>query len=261
MLRYYFIVCFLFAYAFETKKQEQPTAPKKTKKNTIATTQYIYLGGKGRNGVSLILIPRQKGVFTSKLNMQGLELNDTASVTFSNAIVPKENIVGRVDQGFIPLMVNFNIERFNICCGVVPMLKICVEESIAWANERKTFGKLLIKHDVIRDKIVNMARKSLACHAMLDHVAYQMQSQNENKNENNDRGRSIAMNLAMLKVHLTKTLQYCTIESSQIFGGRSYIKGGRGAKVERLYRTVRSQAVGGGSEEILQLLALRQAKL
>ena len=193
--------------------------------------------------------------------MQGEELNDTASVTYSNVIVPKENIVGTLNQGFIPLMVNFNNERFNICCGVIAMIKLCIEESISWAKERKTFNKPLIKHQVIRDKIATMSRKALACHSMLEHVAYQIKSVNELNNKYNDKGKSIAMNIAMLKVEVTKTFQYVTIEASQIFGGRSFIKGGRGAKVERMYRAVRANAVGGGSEEILQQLAVRQAKL
>ena len=209
----------------------------------------------------MILIPRQKGVFTSKLNMQGSELMDTASVTFANCVVPKENIVGSVNQGFLPLMVNFNNERFNICCGVVPMLKLCVEESISWAKQRKTFGKPLIKHGVIREKIANMARQTLACHTMLEHVAYQIKAQRELNTKNNDRGKSIAMNCAMLKVQCVNTMQYCTVESSQIFGGRSYIKGGVAAKVERLYRSVRAQAIGGGASEVLQELAIKQAKL
>ena len=235
----------------------------------------------GRNAVSLILIPRQKGVFTSKLKLQGSGLAATAAVTFkfsmilffcicflqftftcitcishSNVIVPRENIIGNVNEGFKPLMLNFNLERFGICCNCISNARVCVTEAINWARERKTFGKQLIKHQVIRHKIANMSREVLACQAMLERIAYQLKYDRFMKND-----KSIARNVALLKVQATKTYQMCTIESSQIFGGRSYVRGGRGAKVERLYRHVRAAAIYGGSEEIMLDLAVRQAKL
>ena len=54
----------------------------------------------GRSGLSLLLIPRIKGVFTSKLQMQGGELNDTAAVTFANVVVPESYLIGKENQGF-----------------------------------------------------------------------------------------------------------------------------------------------------------------
>lgn len=65
----------------------------------------------------------------------------------------------------------------------------------------------------------------------------------------------------MTKVQATKTMEFCAREAVQIFGGRGYIRGGRGGKVERIYREVRVNAIGGGSEEIMLDLAARQAKL
>eukprot|EP01084_Bolivina_argentea_P234838 395335_1 len=116
----------------------------------------------GRNAVTLILIPRGKGVFTSQIKLQGKNLSGTASVTFANVIVPKTNVIGKINNGFIPLMLNFNLERFGIACGAVSYSMVCVSEAIKWAQERKTFGKKLIKHQVIRHKIADMTRKVMA---------------------------------------------------------------------------------------------------
>jgi len=55
--------------------------------------------------------------------------------------------------------------------------------------------------------------------------------------------------------------EYCAREASQILGGNSFLRSGVGEKVERLYREVRVNAIGGGSEEILYDLAMKQAKL
>jgi acyl-CoA dehydrogenase len=64
--------------------------------------------------------------------------------------------------------------------------------------------------------------------------------------------------LAMLKVQASETMEYCAREASQILGGASYL---RGSKVERIYREVRVNAIGGGSEEIMRDLAARQYNL
>jgi alkylation response protein AidB-like acyl-CoA dehydrogenase len=66
---------------------------------------------------------------------------------------------------------------------------------------------------------------------------------------------------ALVKVASTRTLEFCAREASQIFGGASYVREGKGQKVERIYREVRVNAIGGGSEEVLIDLAMKQARL
>ena len=57
----------------------------------------------------------------------------------------------------------------------------------------------------------------------------------------------------------TKTLEYCAREAAQIFGGASYVRGGQGEKIERIYREVRAFAIPGGSEEVMLDLGIRQS--
>lgn len=71
----------------------------------------------------------------------------------------------------------------------------------------------------------------------------------------------IAGAISLLKVNATKTVELCAREAAQIFGGNSYIRTGPGSGIERLYREVRVIAIGGGSEEVMIDLAMRQAKL
>ncbi len=71
-------------------------------------------------------------------------------------------------------------------------------------------------------------------------------------------GENCAADIAMLKVETTLTMEFCAREASQVLGGASYIRGGR---IERIYREVRVNAIGGGSEEILRDLAARQLGL
>ena len=71
-------------------------------------------------------------------------------------------------------------------------------------------------------------------------------------------GEKPVADLCLLKVQATETLEFCAREATQIMGGAGYMRGGR---VERIYREVRVNAIGGGSEEIMRDLAARQLGL
>ena len=124
---------------------------------------------------------------------------------------------------------------------------VCLEEAVEWAQQRKTFGKRLADHQVIRHKIATMKQKINATQAYINYVT---QAHIENRLSPGD--------LALAKVQASETMEYCTREASQILGGACYLRGNR---VERFYREVRVNAIGGGSEEIMRDLAVRQYQL
>jgi len=162
-------------------------------------------------------------------------------------------LIGKENEGFLPIMNNFNHERFVFAAMSNRYARVCLEEGIKYARVRKTFGKRLIDHQVIRHKIAEMARHVESTHALLEQTAYQMAT--------GVNWRLLGGPIALLKVQATKTYEICAREASQILGGNSCLRGGIGDKVERLYREVRVNAIAGGSEEVLLDLAMRQAKL
>ena len=102
-----------------------------------------------------------------------------------------------------------------------------------------------------------MARWVMSSYSFLEKCVYALQQDPMGiKNP-----RQIGRNMALLKVQSSKCLEFCARESSQIFGGRSYVRGGRAGKIERSYRDVRAIAIYGGSEEIMLDLAVRISKL
>lgn len=216
----------------------------------------VRTGGPGYTGISLMIIPKGDGVFTTRLPLQGHDCSNTAYVVFRNCKVSNNMIVGKLNEGFKPIMLNFNQERFGIAVGAVCFARVCVEEAVRYARTRKTFGKRLIDHQVIRHKIADMSRTVMSAYGYMTHVAYCM-----DKDPLGFKDKSIARNVALFKVTSTQCLEFCAREASQVFGGRSYVRGGRGGKVERIYRDVRAYAIYGGSEEIMLDLAMRQAKL
>jgi len=216
----------------------------------------VRTGSEGIGGISLMIIPRTEGVITTRLPLMGHATSATAYVVFRNVKVHKSMIIGEENQGFMMIMYNFNSERMGIVGEAVSFARVCVEEAAQYARSRVTFGKPLIKHQVIRHKLAEMARQVLACHAFVEKVCYQMTKDRLGRTD-----KSIPRNVSLVKVQATKTLEYCAREAAQIFGGRSYVRGGRAGKIERIYRDVRAFAIYGGSEEIMLDLAVKQAKL
>jgi acyl-CoA dehydrogenase len=211
-------------------------------------TTAVRTGGPGLGGVSLLLIEADRaGLSRTKLEKQGWWASDTAAVYFDSVRVPAENLLGGENQGFLGIMNNFNGERLGMASGACASARVCLEEAVKWAQQRETFGKRLADHQVIRHKIAEMIRQINATSAYLDICAWRVMN-----------GEKPAADLALLKVQATLTLEYCAREAMQIMGGAGYI---RGHRVERIYREVRVNAIGGGSEEILRDLAARQIGL
>jgi acyl-CoA dehydrogenase len=127
------------------------------------------------------------------------------------------------------------------CCAFA---RVCLEEAVEWATQRETFGKRLAQHQSIRIKLADMARQIEATQAWVDLCAWQTRE-----------GKAKPADFAMLKVQATRMLEAVAREAAQVLGGASYLKG---SKVERIYREVRVNAIGGGSEEIMLDLAGRQ---
>jgi len=218
-------------------------------------TTAVRTGGAGMGGVSLLLIERgMEGIETKQMKCMGVWPSGTTYITFDDVKVPVSNLIGKENKGFKYIMYNFNHERWQIVAQATRFARVCIEESWKYAHKRKTFGKRLVDHPVIRWKLAEMARQVESLQAMLELVTYQMCTMG--KDEQNIK---LGGSTALLKVHSTKILEYCAREAAQIFGGASYVRGGQGEKIERLYREVRAFAIPGGSEEIMLDLSIKQS--
>lgn len=209
----------------------------------------VRTGGPGAKGVSMLLIPAElEGVSRTPLDRkQGWWASDTATIYFDNVRVPVANLIGEENEGFKAIMANFNLERLGLVVDMEAYARVCLQEAVEWAQQRKTFGKNLSEHQVIRHKIAEMKQRINATQAYIQSCSAQLES-----------GHANAGDIALLKVQASQTMEYCAREGMQIMGGIGYM---RGSKIERLYREVRVNAIGGGSEEIMRDLAARQYQL
>ena len=211
-------------------------------------TVAVRTGGPGASGVSLLLIERGMDGFTQQpLRKMGWWASDTAQLFFDDVKVPAENLIGEENKGFRYVMLNFNSERLGMAASCTAFSQVCLDEAISWAQERKAFGGRLADQQVVRHKIVDMAMRINATKAYLESLAWRVQN-----------GESPAAEIAMLKNQATQTMAFCASEAVQIHGGMGFM---RGTKVERIYREVKVNAIGGGAEEIMKDLAARQMGL
>ena len=209
----------------------------------------VRTGGEGAKGVSMLLIPTDlPGVSRTPLDRkQGWWCADTGTFYFDNVRVPASHLIGDEGAGFWVIMSNFNPERLSLIVTMEAAARACLEDAVNWARERSTFGKRLADHQVIRHKIAAMKQRINATQC---YTNYLTQAYIE--------GRCDPGDLALAKVQASETMEFCAREASQILGGASYLRGNR---VERFYREVRVNAIGGGSEEIMRDLAARQYRL
>ena len=214
--------------------------------NANWVTTAVRTGGEGAGGVSTVLVPTDADGFSRTVldKKQGWWASDTATLYFDNVRVPVRNLIGMENQGFAVIMRNFNSERMAMSVAMAGAARVCLEEAVNWARDRKTFGKRLADHQVIRHKIADMKMRINATEAYIQVISKQLAD-----------GVEPAGDIALLKVQCSQTMEYCAREAMQILGGIGYMRGGR---VERIYREVRVNAIGGGSEEIMRDLAARQ---
>lgn len=150
-------------------------------------------------------------------------------------------------------MSNFNPERLGLATAAIRLSRVCVQDAYDYACDRETFGKKLIEHEAIRSKFAKFGSLIEPCQAFLEQLCYIIETSRVTGKEVNVGGMT-----ALLKVMSTRCLEKVCREAQQIMGGAGYAKSGRGARIEQISRDVRVHVVGGGSEEIMSSLAVRQ---
>ena len=206
-------------------------------------------GKEGLGGISLFFVEADTPGFTrSSIDKKmGWWSSDTATLYFDNCRIPADNLMGEENKGFLAIMNNFNYERYMMGAQMLGMAKRCFEECVLYSQERQTFGKNLIEHQVIRHKLADMSAKIDAMDAYLNQVAQLM----------NDGEMPIA-EISKIKFYCSECIESIASEAMQIFGGAGYL---RGNAVERIYREVKVMAIGGGSKEIMKDLTVKQLGL
>jgi alkylation response protein AidB-like acyl-CoA dehydrogenase len=216
-------------------------------------TTAVRTGGPGMKGISMLVIPLDSpGLSHKRIQNSGQAAGGASLVTLEDVQVPSENLLGRENGGFKIIMTNFNRERFVLAVGCNRMARECLNSAVRYAHDRETFGKPLIANQIIKHKIATMARGVESHWAWLEQIAYHV-----SQSPDGFHSTEVASRIALAKVAGGRLVEKNAREAQQILGGAGYQRGGVGAKVEQITRDLRMMVVGGGSEEIMEDLAVR----
>jgi acyl-CoA dehydrogenase len=171
------------------------------------------------------------------LKKTGWWASDTAELVFDNVRVPIENRIGDEGSGFVALMKNFQNERLALATYGHATAEIVLGDAIAYAKERRAFGRPLAGFQVTRHKLARMATLVNAAKAFNYSVAERVMA-----------GEYLVAEVSMAKNFASEIAQSVCYDAVQILGGMGYM---RETRVERLSRDARLLPIGGGTTEIM----------
>lgn len=203
-------------------------------------------GETGSNSLSMILVPTATpGVIIGPPEKKmGLNGSPTHAVTFEDVRVPEGHLVGAVGRGLQQTLATLTKGRISIGSLALGLARAAHEASLAYARERRTFGRPIAQHQAIQFMLADAATELHAARLMLHDAAHRK-----------DAGKPYAHQAAMAKLFATDVSERICRNAIQIHGGYGY---SREFEVERMYRDTRLMSIGEGTSEILRTVIARQ---
>jgi citronellyl-CoA dehydrogenase len=194
----------------------------------------------GYSGISLFLVDTDLPGFSvrRKIDKMGMHPSDTAELSFDDVRVPKENLLGEENKGFLEVMINFQGERLVAAITAMAGAALTLEKTIAYVQQREVFGRPLAKFQVTRHKIVDMLCQVEAARQYVYYCAWLF-----------DQDRNPAREVSMAKIIATEMALRVIHECIQLHGGYGYTTE---YGIERAYRDARLATIGGGATEVMK---------
>jgi alkylation response protein AidB-like acyl-CoA dehydrogenase len=200
---------------------------------------------KGHKGINCLIVERGMPGFQvgAKENKMGIRGSDTHSLLFTDVKVPKANRIGEEGFGFKFAMKTLSGGRIGIAAQALGIASGAYELALAYAKERKAFGKLISEHQAIQFKLADMATEIEAARLLCLKAA-------SLKDNHGDYGTASAM----AKVFASRVAMWVTTEAVQVHGGYGYVKE---YHVERLMRDAKITQIYEGTTEVQKIVISR----
>ena len=200
---------------------------------------------KGPKGISAFIVPRDaKGFTISRFQpTMGLRGSHVAELVFDQCEIAAENILGREGEGYSAALRTLAQGRVGIGARCVGASERCIELSVAYAQQRKQFGKPIAEYQLIQAHLAEMAAETMAARQLAYYSASLL-----------DAGKPARREAAMTKLICTETYGRVVDKAVQIHGGMGYCKD---VQVEHFYRDARITRIYEGTSEIQKLIIAR----
>jgi alkylation response protein AidB-like acyl-CoA dehydrogenase len=198
-------------------------------------------------GMSMFIIEKGHPGFQvsrdiKKLGYRGLK---TCELVFDNFEIPAENLIGEKEgAGFRYVMDALETGRINVAARGIGVARACFEHSISYAQNRKTFGVPIAEHQLIQEKLADMATKLEAARLLTYSAA-----------KAKDRGQRVDLEAGMAKLFATELAMEASIEAMRIHGAYGYTEE---FPIERYFRDSPLLLIGEGTNEIQKIVIARQ---
>ncbi len=174
----------------------------------------------------------------------GMRASDTTTVSLENVKIPDTQLIGGAGSGFNIAMEALNGGRIGIAAQAVGIAQGALELSIKYAKERQAFGKPIIEHQMIQQKLAQMSAKIDAARLLVHKAAYLK-----------DTGQNFVLASAEAKLYASAVANEVTREALQVHGGYGYV---REYHVERMMRDAKVTEIYEGTSEIQQIVITRE---
>ena len=197
-------------------------------------------------GMSLLLIEKGPGfTVTRKLDKLGYRGIDTAELIFEDCRVPATNLIGESEgRGLQQILAGLELGRINIAARGVGVARACLEESLAYAQQRQSFGKPIGEHQSIQIKLADMATRVESARLLTESAARAY-----------DSGERCDMEAGMAKLFASEAAVSNSLEAMRIHGAYGYSKE---FNIERYYRDAPLLAIGEGTNELQKIIIAKQ---
>lgn len=201
---------------------------------------------KGTKGISAFIVDMKwPGVSCGKAeHKMGLVGCATSDIVLEDVRVPRENLLGELNKGFINAMKTLDVGRMGVAAQSVGVAQACLDEAIKYAKERKQFGRPLAKFQNTQFTLADMATKLAAAKELVYQAAI-----------TKDTGGNSTLASSMAKYYAAEICNEIAAKAVQIHGGYGFIKE---YKVERMYRDCRVFTIYEGTSQVQQMVIAGQ---
>ncbi len=200
----------------------------------------------GKKGISAFVVPTENpGYEVAGIeNKLGQHASDTAQVFLNNCRIPQNHLLGNEGEGYKIALMNLEGGRIGIGAQCVGMARAAYEVALAYARERKTFGKNIIDHQAVGFRLADMATQLEAARLMVLNAAYLREA-----------GDPCLKQASMAKLFASEAAEKICSAAIQVLGGYGYLND---FPLERIYRDVRISQIYEGTSDIQRIVIARE---